>query len=103
MPEVTLEAIGQLLESKLKPIEEDISEIKKTMHGKEGRTGVAADATKALELAEEHETILRGKDKSSGMIKKINHLWCVAGGAWVAGIFMKAMDYFSNNPTPPHH
>jgi len=74
MGEVTLSDIEKALENALKPICSDIAEIKTTMFGPEGRTGVAADATKALDLSVEHEEILRGRDKSSGIIKKINHL-----------------------------
>jgi len=44
----------------------------------------------------EHEDILRGKDRTSGMIKKINYLWVVAGtGAggmlWTAWKFFVSM------------
>ncbi len=102
MSQISLAEFKGILDEALKPIREDISEIKGTMFGPEGRTGVAADVTKALTLSEEHETILRGKDKTSGMIKKMNYLWGVAfSGA--AGLFWKAMEYFSKNPPPPTH
>jgi len=101
MGEINASQFKAILGEALSPIREDIHEIKKTMFGPEGRTGVAADATKALELSEEHEEIFRGRDKSSGMIKKMNHLWLFASTGAV-GLFWKVWDYFSKNP-PPHH
>lgn len=104
MGEISLKEFEAVLARELKPIRDDIHEIKTTMFGPEGRTGVAADVTEALKLSKEHETILRGKDKTSGVIKKINHLWFVATTGAV-GLFWKAWDFFSNNPPagPPHH
>ena len=51
---------------------------------------------------QEHENILRGKDRTSGMIKKMNHLWFVASTGAI-GLFWKAWDFLSHNPNPPSH
>lgn len=104
MGDLTLAEIESALEKQLQPIHDDIAEIKLTMFGPEGRTGVAADVTEAHGLAKKHEVMLRGRDGTSGIVKKINYLWGVAlSGA--AGLFWKAVDFFSSNPPPPppHH
>lgn len=40
----------------------------------------------------EHEDILRGKDRTSGMIKKINYLWILAGTG-AGGLLWKLWDF----------
>jgi hypothetical protein len=46
------------------------------------------------ETVGEHEDILRGKDRTSGMIKKINYLWIVAGTG-AGGLIWKLWEYMS--------
>jgi hypothetical protein len=102
MTEFTLADIEVVLARELKPIREDISEIRLTMFGPENRSGLVADVSEAHKLAKKHETMLRGKDGTSGLVKKINYLWGVAMSGAI-GLFWKAWDYLSNNPPPPHH
>ncbi len=102
MSDLTLEKIEKVLKAQLEPIHEDIAEIKKTMFGPEGRTGVASDVTKALDLSEKHEVMLTGRDGTSGIVKKINYLWGVAMTGAV-GLFWKIWDYLASNPPPPQH
>jgi len=102
MGEFTLADIENVIEKAIKPLADDISEIKLTLFGNEGRTGLVLDVSEAHTLAKKHETMLRGRDGTSGMVKKMNYLWVVAGGAWATGILSKAWEYLSSNP-PPHH
>ncbi|GJL77661.1 MAG: hypothetical protein NPINA01_06500 [Nitrospinaceae bacterium] len=96
MNDFTLKEFEDALENKLKPLCKEVRDIKKTMFGEDGRGGITADVAKAHDLAVDHEVILRGRDKASGLIHKINYLWGVAfTGA--AGLFWKAYDWFSNN------
>jgi len=43
---------------------------------------------------DEHEDILRGKDRTSGMIKKINYLW-VLSGAGAGGLGWSVWEFFA--------
>lgn len=47
------------------------------------------------ETVEEHEDILRGRDRTSGIIKKINYLWVVAGTG-ATGMIWKAWEFFGS-------
>lgn len=104
MSEFSLEDLERIFDKKIKPLCSEIQGFKKTLFGEDGRGGIAKDVNRSLELSEQHEDILRGRDRTSGMIKKMNYLWGVAlTGA--TGLFWKAWDWFSHNPPPPppHH
>jgi len=47
------------------------------------------------ETVAEHEDILRGRDRTSGMIKKINYLWVVAGTGATA-LFWKSWEFLTS-------
>jgi len=47
------------------------------------------------ETVGEHEDILRGMDRTSGIIKKINYLWVVAGTG-ATGMIWKAWEFFGS-------
>ncbi len=49
--------------------------------------------TPLAEKVGEHEDILRGKDRTSGMIKKINYLWILAGTG-AGGLIWKLWEFF---------
>jgi len=49
-----------------------------------------------IKTVEEHEDILRGKDRTSGMIKKINYLWVVAGTG-AGGLIWKLWEFLGAN------
>lgn len=51
--------------------------------------------TQLAETVGEHEDILRGKDRTSGMIKKINYLWVVAGTG-ASGMIWKGWEFFTS-------
>ncbi|NIP61772.1 MAG: hypothetical protein GWO15_03100 [Nitrosopumilaceae archaeon] len=57
-----------------------------TMFGPDGTNGVAEYAKRAHALAEEHEQILRGRDRRSGMISEVNVWKKVSGGGVFAGL-----------------
>jgi len=46
------------------------------------------------ETVGEHEDILRGKDRTSGIIKKINYLWVISG-AGAGGLGWSVWEFFS--------
>ena len=50
------------------------------------------------ETVNEHEDILRGRDRTSGIIKKINYLWVVAGTG-ASGLAWKIWEFFSVSGT----
>lgn len=47
------------------------------------------------ETVGEHEDILRGKDRTSGIIKKINYLWVVAGTG-ATGMAWSLFEFFAS-------
>lgn len=102
MTGLTRADLEEILEDKLEPICDEIKGFKTTMFGPEGRTGLVADVSEAHSLAKKHETMLRGRDGTSGMVKKINYLWGVAMSGAV-GLFWKVWDFLSHNPNPPSH
>lgn len=86
----------RILDEKLKPICDELKGFKVTLFGPEGRTGLVADVTKARDLAKKHETMLRGRDGTSGLVKKINYLWGIALTGAV-GLFWKAWDFLTDH------
>ncbi len=83
MPGITKDDLTQTENRILKSIEEKFkeNEIRQKLIFKQ-----------LAETVGEHEDILRGKDRTSGMIKKINYLWILAGTG-AGGLLWKLWEF----------
>lgn len=72
----------EILQAELKPVIEKLDGVHKTLYSVDGRKGLVVDVHEALQKAKEHELILRGHGRTSGMIGDVNRfkLWAAGGG-----------------------
>lgn len=89
---ITAEEFRAILDDKLDPIKRDCSDIKKTLYGDDGMGGVVGIAKDAHGKSNEHEILLRGKNKRNGLVSDVasfKRLWVYLGTGGAVGSFLE--------------